>query len=100
MEEALEHNSKLFDDLSTAKNQDKILNFSSVGGIVLSQKEQIKKIEKWNSFWTSQKKQFIKSELIAQGSKLGFKPTTYNLFFNHLDSDFKPISANDYLQIK
>jgi 1-acyl-sn-glycerol-3-phosphate acyltransferase len=100
MEEALQHNSQLFDDLSAAKNQDKILNFSSVGGIVLSQQAQIEKIKKWNSFWTSQKKQFIKSELIAEGSKLGFKPTTYNLFFNHLDFDFKPISAKDYLQIK
>ncbi|WP_343591502.1 1-acyl-sn-glycerol-3-phosphate acyltransferase [Flavobacterium sp.] len=100
MEEALQHNSNLFSDLSKEKNQDKILNFSSVGGIVLSQAAQQQKIEKWNSFWTSQKKQFIKSELISEGSQLGFKPTTYNLFFDHLDFDFKPISADDYLKIK
>ncbi len=100
IEEALQHNTKLFGDLSTARQNDKILNFSSVGGIVLSQAAQIEKIKKWNSFWTSQKKQFIKSELIAEGSKLGFKPTTYNLFFDHLDFDFKPITAADYLKIK
>ena len=100
MEEALQHNSKLFDDLSKEKNQKRILNFSSVGGIVLAQKEQIEKIEKWNSFWTPQKKQFIQSELIAEGSKLGFKPTTYNLFFDHLDFDFKPVSADEFLKIK
>ncbi|GAA4128136.1 MMPL family transporter [Flavobacterium chungbukense] len=100
MEEALQHNSQLFSDLSKEKNQDKILNFSSVGGIVLSQAAQQQKIEKWNSFWTSQKKQFVKSELISEGSQLGFKPTTYNLFFDHLDFDFKPISADDYLKIK
>ena len=100
MEEALQYNSKLFGDLNIAKQQDKILNFSSVGGIVLSQAEQLQKIEKWNSFWTSQKKQFIQSELISEGSKLGFKPTTYNLFFDHLNFDFKPISAEEYLKIQ
>ncbi|KOP37280.1 glycerol acyltransferase [Flavobacterium sp. WLB] len=100
MEEVLQNNSKLFTDLSEEKKQDKILNFSSVGGIVLSQKEQIQKIAKWNSFWNSEKKQILKSQLITEGSKLGFKPTTYSLFFDHLDFDFKPISTQDYLKIQ
>src|SRR6218665_3088876 len=100
IEEALQHNTKLFGDLSKEKQQNKILNFSSVGGIVLSQAAQVEKIKKWNSFWTPQKKQFIKSELVAEGSKLGFKPTTYELFFDHLDFDFKPVSAAEFLKIK
>lgn len=100
MEEVLQNNSKLFADLSKEKQQEKILNFSSVGGIVLSKKEQLQKIAKWDSFWTSDKKQLLQSQLIAEGSKLGFKPTTYSLFFDHLDFDFKPISTNDYLKIQ
>jgi len=100
MEEVLQNNSQLFADLSKEKQQDKILNFSSVGGIVLSQKEQLQKIAKWNSFWTSDKKQLLQSQLIAEGSKLGFKPTTYSLFFDHLNFDFKPISTDDYLKIQ
>jgi len=100
MEEVLQHNSQLFSDLSTAKQQNKILNFSSVGGIMLSQKQQQQKIEKWNSFWNPQKKQLLQSQLISEGEKLGFKPTTYQAFFEHLDFDFKPISAQDYLKIE
>ena len=100
MEEVLQNNSQLFADLAKEKQQNKILNFSSVGGIVLSQKEQQQKIEKWNSFWTSDKKQILQSGLIAEGSKLGFKPTTYSMFFDHLDFDFKPISTEDYLKIQ
>lgn len=100
MEEVLQTNSQLFADLSKEKQQDKILNFSSVGGIVLSAKAQQQKIDKWNSFWNSDRKQLLKSELIAEGSKLGFKPTTYSLFFDHLDFDFKPISTEDYLKIQ
>lgn len=100
MEEVLQSNSKLFADLSKEKQQDKILNFSSVGGIMLSQKEQQQKIDKWNSFWDANKKQFLQSQLITEGSKLGFKPTTYTAFFDHLNVSFKPISAQDYLKIQ
>jgi 1-acyl-sn-glycerol-3-phosphate acyltransferase len=100
MEEVLEHNSQLFADLSSEKKQNKILNFSSVGGIMLSQKQQQQKIEKWNSFWDPNKKQLLQSQLISEGSKLGFKPTTYSGFYDHLEVDFKPISPEEYLKIQ
>ncbi len=63
-------------------------------------KTTVQKIEKWNSFWDSNKKALLKSELISEGSKFGFKPTTYANFFDHLDFSFKPISANEYLKIQ
>ena len=100
MEEVLQNNSQLFSDLSKEKQQNKILNFSSVGGIMLSQKEQQQKIDRWNSFWDANKKQLLKSQLITEGSKLGFKPTTYSTFYDHLDFNFKPISAQEYLKIQ
>jgi len=100
MEEVLQNNSQLFADLSKEKQTNKILNFSSVGGIMLSQAAQQQKIEKGNSFWDNNKKQLLQSELIAEGSKLGFKPTTYSAFFDHLNFNFKPISASEYLKIQ
>ncbi|MFH6965957.1 1-acyl-sn-glycerol-3-phosphate acyltransferase [Flavobacterium sp. FlaQc-28] len=100
MEQVLQNNNKLFGDLSNEKEQNKILNFSSIGGIVLSQEAQKEKIEKWNSFWNAEKKENLKSQLISEGSKLGFKPTTYSIFFDHLDFDFKPISISDYLKVQ
>ncbi|MWB93856.1 MMPL family transporter [Flavobacterium sp. GA093] len=100
MEEVLQKNSRLFSALAKEKKEQKILNYSSVGGIMISQKEQQEKIAKWNSFWDANKKQFLQSQLISEGSKLGFKPTTYTAFFEHLNTDFKPISAEDYLKIQ
>jgi 1-acyl-sn-glycerol-3-phosphate acyltransferase len=100
MEEVLQNNNQLFANLSAAKQQDKILNFSSVGGIMLSQAAQKQKIKQWNSFWNTNRKEILKSQLISEGSKLGFKPTTYSNFYDHLDFNFKPISANDYLKIR
>ena len=100
MEEVLKNNTKLFADLTTEKQKNKILNFSSVGGIMLSQTAQQQKIEQWNSFWDAGKKQLLQSQLISEGSKLGFKPTTYTAFYDHLYFDFKPITAADYLKIQ
>ncbi|MCC9017836.1 1-acyl-sn-glycerol-3-phosphate acyltransferase [Flavobacterium lipolyticum] len=100
MEEVLRNNTALFSDLSKEKQNGKILNFSSVGGIMLSQKEQQQKIDRWNSFWDTNKKQLLQTQLIAEGSKLGFKPTTYTAFFEHLNFNFKPISAQEYLKIQ
>ncbi|KFF07372.1 1-acyl-sn-glycerol-3-phosphate acyltransferase [Flavobacterium reichenbachii] len=100
MEEVLKNNSRLFSDLSKEKQEHKILNFSSVGGIMLSQQEQEKKIQKWKSFWDDNKKQLLQSQLISEGAALGFKPTTYSAFFEHLNFNFKPISASDYLKVQ
>ncbi|MDX6181028.1 1-acyl-sn-glycerol-3-phosphate acyltransferase [Flavobacterium sp. Fl-77] len=100
MEEVLQNNTKLFEALAKEKQQQKILSYSSVGGIMLSQKEQQQKIAKWNSFWDGSKKQLLQSQLIAEGAKLGFKPTTYTTFFDHLNTDFKTISTEEYLKIQ
>lgn len=99
-EEALQNNSKLFQNLSNQKDKKQILNFSSIGGIVLSKEEQLKKIQQWNSFWTAEKKQFVKSNLISSGSSLGFKPETHQSFYDLLDKKFNPIGFSEYASMK
>lgn len=100
MNEALENNTRLFNELGKEKSAQKILNFSSIGGIVIPEKEQLQKIQKWNAFWHANKKQFLQSSLISEGQKIGFKPTTYKRFFDHLNSDFKPVSFSEYSKVK
>jgi 1-acyl-sn-glycerol-3-phosphate acyltransferase len=100
MNEALQHNRKLFSDLAHQKQQGKIINFSSVGGLVLAEAIQKQKIAKWNAFWNTNTKQFLKSALISEGEKIGFKPTTYNLFFQSLDKNYTLRSFDDYAKIQ
>ena len=96
IDEALQKNNALFQKLAKEKKQNKILNYSSIGGIVISEKQQQQKIEKWNRFWTPEKKSKLASALIAEGVKIGFKPTTYQAFFDRLNKPFRPISFKDY----
>ena len=100
MNEALENNSRLFDKLGKEKADQKILNFSSIGGIVIPESEQLKKIQKWNVFWDANKKQLLQQQLISEGAKIGFKPTTYQNFFDHLNHNFTPVSFADYSKVK
>ena len=99
IEEAIQNNSKLFDKLSTEKSENKIINFSSIGGIVLSKEAQTKKLQLWNSFWTENKKQFVQNALVSNGNAIGFKPTMHQGFYDLLNQKFELLSFDDYKQL-
>lgn len=96
----LQNNNRLFANLEKEKNQKKILNFSSIGGIVVSAKEQEQKIARWNTFWSENKKTDLVSGLVSEGAKIGFKPETYQRFFDRLNQPFRPISFDDYSKLQ
>ena len=99
LDEALAANSQLFSDLDNDKKQGKILNFSSIGGLVLPESEQMAKIERWNAFWSDQKKSGLRANLISEGEKVGFKPNTYEPFYEELNREFTPVSMADFRKI-
>jgi 1-acyl-sn-glycerol-3-phosphate acyltransferase len=99
-ETVLENNNQLFDTLEQQKQKDEILNFSSVGGIVFSNRIQEQKIREWNTFWTANKKAKLKNGLIANGNKFGFRENSFEKFYETLDKKFTDVSIADYARIK
>lgn len=99
IEEAIQNNSKLFDKLSLEKSENKIINFSSIGGIVLSKEAQTEKLKLWNTFWTENKKQFVQNALVSNGNAIGFKPTMHQGFYDLLNQKFELLSFDDYKQL-
>ncbi|MCF6346973.1 MAG: MMPL family transporter [Flavobacteriaceae bacterium] len=100
VDEALQHNDSIFKTLNTLKQKNDIISFSSIGSIVLSQKLQQEKMNRWNNFWTSTKKESLQEELVKNGIEVGFKPTTFKKFYALLDSDFKSIPISEYRKLK
>jgi uncharacterized protein len=96
IDEVLTKNNQLFAKLNQFKTEQKILKFSSIGGLVLSKEEQLQKIENWNSFWHENSKEKLQKTLIEEGDKLGFKQTTHTSFYNLLNYSFEPIPFSDY----
>ncbi len=100
LEEVLETNTKITQLLNKLQSNDEIIQYSSIGSLVLSQKAQQQKLAKWNSFWDESRKQNTKDQLIESGLKIGFKPNTYNEFYKLINNDFGTIGLDDYATVK
>lgn len=96
VDEALEFNNELYTKLTRLKKNNEILNYSSIGGVVLSTNTQLEKIERWKVFWPEHKKQLIQEDLIEQSDAFGFRPESFNTFYELLSSEFNPIYLKDY----
>ncbi len=99
-DDVISRNNKLFDQLLQQKRNRAIVNFSSIGGVVLSRENQSQKIADWKAFWTDKKQAFVKSSIVANGAKLGFNADAYGAFFQTLNQSFQPIPFAKYAQVK
>lgn len=99
-EEALTRNSELSSFLEKEKKEGKILSYNSIGSIVLSEKDQQKKIEEWNRFWNDQKKSQTVSELVSNGNKFGFNSSAFDHFNETLHKNYAALSLKDYQKVK
>lgn len=97
--DALLSNDKIYNKLNNLKLSDSVLSFSSIGSLVLSKQLQAEKIQQWKQFWTTNSKQMLQEHLIETGSEVGFKPTTFNRFYDKLESDFSIITFEEYKQL-
>ncbi|MDN3723351.1 MMPL family transporter [Aequorivita sp. SDUM287046] len=99
VESTLQLNDSIHETLVILKEEGKIGSFSSIGALVHSQRDQRLKIAAWQRFWNAARTDSLQNNLIESGENLGFKPTTFNGFFNFLDRDFQTLKPEDYQQI-
>ena len=99
-EEALTRNSTLSRFLEKEKKEGKILSYNSLGNIVLSEKDQQKKVKIWQNFWNENKKNQTISELVSNGNKFGFNRSAFDQFNENLNKTYSTLSLKDYEKIK
>lgn len=95
-QEALATNDAIFSTLKQLKEENKVLNFSTIGGLVHSENKQLQKIEAWEQFWKDHSIQETKDNLVTSGEKLGFKPNTFQTFYTLLNTKFEPLESKAY----
>ncbi|WP_378186829.1 MMPL family transporter [Aquimarina sp. W85] len=96
---ALNANNALYKVLEANKQEHSILNYSSVGGVVLSKEAQQDKITQWQTFWTPQKRDKLINLLKSEGAIYGFKPSVFNDFETLLSRSIEPILYSRYQEI-
>ncbi|WP_228394044.1 MMPL family transporter [Chryseobacterium artocarpi] len=99
-EEALARNSQLSSFLEQEKKEGKILSYNSIGSVVLSEKDQQRKIKEWQNFWNDNKKNQTISELVSNGNKFGFNSSAFDNFNEILNKSYSTLDLKDYEKVK
>lgn len=81
--------------LAKLKEENKIQNFVSSEKFIVSPAVQAMRIERWNNYWTAEKKATLKSYIQTSGAKYGFSSDAFSPFFALLDNDFSSYSLTD-----
>jgi len=81
--------------LDSLKDEGIIRKISSAGIILKSKKEQIKRLERWNKFWTAERKNDAILNVKEAGSQNHFKAEAFAPFVNLLNKDYQIISDDD-----
>ncbi len=100
LNEALNANNNLHQILAVKKSNQELINYSSIGGVVLSQEVQEEKIRIWNSFWDNQRRETAITLLKENGIEKGFKPEAFDSFYTKIKQSYTPIAYQEYKAIK
>jgi len=97
---ALAVNHRLYLQLEKAKEENMIKRYSSLAPFLIDEKAQQQKIDKWNSYWTTEKAITIKENIIKSSSSFGFKPNAFNSFYDKINNKAETFSKeqNQFLQ--
>lgn len=95
LEEALEANEQALPLLRELRLQGAIKKTSGVGDLLLSHKEQQARIDRWNEYWTAERKQKLLALLRAEGEAYHFSKTAFDGFEQLLNRQFAAQNANE-----
>tara|TARA_R100000935_G_scaffold38680_1_gene59920 strand:+ start:13902 stop:16343 length:2442 start_codon:yes stop_codon:yes gene_type:complete len=96
LQEVLEANDDALSVLKQLKENDKLISYNSIAGLVASEKKQQQKIETWNRFWNTTLKDSTTQLLKKNGVAAGFKPNSFLQFYDVLEQDFEPLQLSEF----
>jgi 1-acyl-sn-glycerol-3-phosphate acyltransferase len=99
-EEMLQNNEALLQQLEQARQRGWIQKYSSFSRFIPSQKLQQEKIDRWNAYWTPEKKHALLTQLHADGLRLKFTAQAFAGFDALLTKEYKPVGEQEFAAIK
>jgi predicted RND superfamily exporter protein len=95
LDSALVYSQHMMVLLDSLQQEKKIWNYSEASSLFIPLDEQQDRIEKWNNFWTKDRKSQVRSELTKAASGLNLNPAMFSSFFEMLDKKYEPVSLYD-----
>ncbi len=101
LNEALAKNEEAVKALEDLKQKGIIKRYAGVSSVIFSDSLQKHRIAKWNTYWTTEKKQHLLAELKKEGAALGYRPTAFENFENNLlNKSFVPAGENEIEEVR
>jgi len=100
LQDALENTEKAIPELEKLKQQGLVSQFTSVSKLLISDSLQKVRINRWNNYWTSEKKAALKENLVRAGNQYKFKPEAFSPFLTLLEKNFKPVKEKKLSELR
>jgi uncharacterized protein len=91
LEEALYNSEQLLPAINKLQERGIVKKYAGVNTLLLSKQEQQRRLQRWKTYWTPEKKQQLISYLQAHGPAVGFKPAVFDAFAQWLNQDFTAV---------
>jgi len=93
LDSALVYSQQMAAVFDSLKQNGMIFDFSQTATLLIPEKEQIERIARWRDFWTPERIADSRQKLVVAGQIYGFRPETFNPFFEMIEKDTTPVSV-------
>ncbi|MBI3883410.1 MAG: 1-acyl-sn-glycerol-3-phosphate acyltransferase, partial [Sphingobacteriales bacterium] len=100
LDDALVNNEKLVVEIENLKEKNIVKKYSGVSSLIISDTLQKERIERWNRYWTPEKKQQLIATLQKEGAAAGFNTTAFDQFNSLLNKKFVAIDQASMAEIR
>lgn len=100
LNEALKTNEKVTEKLQQLQQRNIVSKYSSVSTLLISDSLQQTRINRWNTYWTKEKKDTLQKRLIEYGNKYKFKPDAFAQFYEQLNTAYQPVALSELDTLK
>ena len=94
-QEAVDNHQQNRNKIQQLQNEGLIGNYASADALLISEEKQMTRIARWNTFWTEEKKENLRRNLLETGVKYKFNEQAFIPFLNLLDENYHPVNIAD-----
>ena len=100
LDDALVNNEKLVTKIEKLQNKNIVKKYSGVSSLIISDAAQKVKIERWNKYWTAEKKATLMATVIKEGTALKFNAAAFDSFRMLLDKAYVPVDKEAMASVR
>ncbi|HET6244631.1 MAG: 1-acyl-sn-glycerol-3-phosphate acyltransferase [Bacteroidetes bacterium] len=100
LDQALIENEKTLPVLEKLKEKGKIKSYVNVSALLPSKQEQLKRIKKWENYWSAEKGNTVYNAMVKQGAEFQFKESAFIPFKTLTNKKFNLLSSGDEKVLK